>query len=153
MSDRGEWPKSWPAELEPLRKQAQTLEGPMIAARHYAIRFKNREEFEAAWPNILKVKSKGARVILVGGENFFLGGKAGAVVHCPPERQWKNPRTPEAPIEGVQNTNLRERWMYTNYIELVVDGDIVDLNRIPLGGDGLIVDERFGKDHKPNKDE
>lgn len=146
VSDRGEWPKSWPAELEGLRKQARTLVGPMIAARHYGISFKNREEFEAAWPSLLKVKSKGAPVILMRGQNFFLDGKAGVVVHCPPEGQWKNPRTPEAPIGG-QNMDLRERWMYTNYIELVVDGEIVDLNRIPLG-DGVVVDERFKEEKK-----
>lgn len=145
VSDRGEWPKSWPAELEGLRGQARTLVGPMIAARHYAISFKNREQFEAAWPHILKVKSKGAPVILVRGKNFFLDGKAGVVVHCPPEGQWKNPQTPEAPIGG-QDMDLRERWMYTNYIELLVDGEVVDLNRIPLG-DGVVVDERF-KDGK-----
>ena len=144
--DRGDWPKSWPAELEGLRKQARTLEGPMIPARHYAIPFKNREEFEAAWPQILKVKSKGAPVILVRGENFFLDGKAGVVVHCPPEGQWKNPRTPEAPLEGVENT--RVKWMYTNYIELLVDGEVVDLNRIPLNADGGIVDERFKEGEK-----
>ena len=51
----------------------------------------------------------------------------------------------EAPISGV--TNVRERWMNTTYFELVVDGNIVDLNRIPLPADTPIVDERFkGKD-------
>jgi hypothetical protein len=39
VSDRGEWPKSWPKELEPLRKQSRTLEGPEAPDRHYAIRF------------------------------------------------------------------------------------------------------------------
>jgi hypothetical protein len=33
--------------------------------------------------------------------------------------------------------------MNTTYIELVVDGDIVDLNRIPLPADTPIIDERF----------
>jgi hypothetical protein len=145
VNDTGTWPKSWPAELEGLRGQARTLVGPMVPARHYAIRFKNREEFEAAWPHILKTKSKGAPVFLVRGDNFFLDGKAGVVVHCPPEGQWKNPRTPEAPIEGVQNARMR--WSNTNWIELVVDGDVVDLNRISLGEDG-VVDERFKEEKK-----
>ena len=35
----------------------------------------------------------------------------------------------------------------TTYLELVVDGDIVDLNRIPLPADTPINDERF-KDAK-----
>jgi hypothetical protein len=143
VSDTGTWPKSWPGELEGLRKQARTLEGPMAPHRHYAIRFGKREDFEAAWPHILKVKSKGAPVFLVRGPNFFLEdqSKAGVVVHCPPVGQANNPGTPEEPIPGV--VDLRMRWMNTTYIELVVDGEIVDLNRIPLPADTPIVDERF----------
>jgi hypothetical protein len=143
VTNTGTWPKSWPAELEPLRKQSRTLVGPMAPERHYAIRFTKREEFETAWPHIMKVKSKGAPVLLVRGPNFFLGGdgKAGVVIHCPPVGQDDNPRTPKAPIPGA--TNARERWMYTTFIELVVDGQIVDLNRIPLPADTLIIDERF----------
>ena len=142
FSDKGEWPKSWPKELEPLRKQARTLVGPMAAHQHYAIPFAKREQFESAWPHILNVKSKGAPVLLVRGPNFFLGEKvkAGVVVHSPPLGQADNPATPEAPINS---TNVRERWLYTTYVELVVDGDIVDLNRIPLPADTPIIDERF----------
>ncbi len=131
--DTGTWPKSWPKELEPLRKQARTLEGPLAPHRHYAIRFTNREEFESAWPHLLKVKSKGAPLFLVRGPNFFLGEnrKAGVVVHCPPLGQGEKPATSEA-----------------TYIELVVDGEIVDLNRIPLPAETPIIDKRFkdGKD-------
>ena len=39
VMDRGDWPKSWPKELEPLRKQSRTLEGPQARDRHYAMRF------------------------------------------------------------------------------------------------------------------
>lgn len=143
VSEHGDWPKSWPQELEPLRAHSRTLVGPQFAARHFAISFSNRDEFEAAWPHLLAVKSKGAPIFLVRGENFFLGeGKqAGVVVHCPPEGQWDNPATPEAPIDGVQEPHMR--WMNTNHIELVVDGDIVDLNRIPLPENTPIIDERF----------
>jgi hypothetical protein len=133
VTGKGTWPKSWPKELEPLRKQATTFEVPLAPHQHYAIPFTKREEFESAWPHILKVKSKGAPVRLVRGPNFFLGAhiKAGVVVHCPSPGPADNPATPEAPI----------------YIELVVDGDIVDLNRIPLPADTPIIDERF-KDGK-----
>src|SRR5690242_3891980 len=81
VANEGQWPKTWPKELEPLRKQARTLEGPMTAHRHYAIPFTKREQIESAWPHILQVKSKGAPVLLVRGPNFFLGGhvKAGVV--------------------------------------------------------------------------
>jgi len=123
VSDRGEWPKSRPKELEPLRKQARTLVGPLVLHRHYAIPFTKREDFESAWPHILKVKSKGAHLRLMRGPNFFLGGhKAGVVVHSPPAGQ-EDPTT----------------------IDLVVDGNIVDLNRIPLPADSPIVDDRFNK--------
>jgi hypothetical protein len=143
VSDVGEWPKDWPKELEPLRKQARTLIGPEVESRHYAIRFGSREEFETAWPHVLELKTAGAPIILVRGPNFFLGdeSKAGVVVHCPPLGQAENPATPEAPIRGV--VDVRMRWMNTTYLELVVDGDVVDLNRIPLPADTPIVDERF----------
>ena len=29
VTDTGTWPKSWPAELEPLRKQARTFENSL----------------------------------------------------------------------------------------------------------------------------
>jgi hypothetical protein len=132
VTGKGTWPKSWPRELEPLRKQSSTFVGPIRDHQHYAIPFTKREEFESAWPHLLKVKSKGASIRLVRGPNFFLGAhvKAGVVVHCPPPGQADNPATAD-----------------TTYIELVVDGNIVDLNRIPLPADAPIIDERF-KDAK-----
>jgi hypothetical protein len=141
--DSGTWPKSWPKELEPLRKQALTLEGPIAPHLHYAIRFSKREEFETAWPHVLKVKTKGAPIVLVRGPNFFLGdeNKAGVVFHCPPVDQASNPATPEGPIAGVKDARMR--WLNTRSIELVVDGEIVDLNRIMLPADTPIIDERF----------
>ena len=146
VASTGIWPKSWPIELEPLRKQSRTLVGPHFSHQHFAVCFTDRDDFESAWPHILEVKSKGAPIFLVRGPNFFLGEKteAGVVIHCPPEGQWDNPATPEAPIQTYAKES-RTRWLYTNYIELVVDGQIVDLNRIPLPSDTPIVDERFTK--------
>jgi hypothetical protein len=43
VKDRGTWPASWPKELEGLRKQSRTLEGPLVPLLHYAISFTNRE--------------------------------------------------------------------------------------------------------------
>lgn len=146
VSDTGDWPKHWPRELEPLRSQSRTFVGPTLNAQHFAMPFKTRDAFEAAWPHILKVKSKGAPIFLVRGQNFFLGKEqAGVIIHCPPDGQWDNPNTPEAPIEGYANES-ESRWQWTNYIELVVDGRIVDLNRVLLPADTPIVDQRF----KPN---
>src|SRR4029079_13701596 len=84
--DRGEWPKSWPAELEPIRKLARTYEGPVVLYRFYLIPFTKREEFEAAWPHLLKVKSKGAPIVLVRGpkNDFFAVQPAGVYIRTPP---------------------------------------------------------------------
>jgi hypothetical protein len=155
VSDRGEWPKTWPKELESLRRQATTLVGPEPPNRHYQIPFTNREEFEAAWPHFLKVKSKGAPIILVRGPktDFMEVKPAGVLIHSPPEGADKRV-IPEEPIPG--QANPRVTWMNTTFIELVVDGNIVDLNRIALPADTPIIDERFravpqaGEKHAPN---
>lgn len=142
LDEVGKWPKSWPRQLEPLRKQARTFVGPTVAQQHFAIRFSRREEFESAWTQLLKVKTKGAPVFLVRGPSFFLddGVKAGVIVHSPPAGQSDNPNTPEAPIPGV--TNPRVRWMNTTYLEVVVDGDVIDPDRIRIPADTPLFDER-----------
>ena len=139
--DHGAWPKSWPAELEPIRKQARTLVGPEVAFRHYQIPFTKREEFEAAWPHFLKVKSKGAPIILVRGPktDFFDIKPAGLLIHSPPTDEKETD-----PVEQISGQdNPRTTWMNATFFELVVDGEIVDLNRIALPPDTPIIDERF----------
>ena len=140
--DKGVWPDTWPEELEALRKQARTYEGPEVANRHYLIPFANRAQFEAAWPHLLKVKSTGAPIILVSGAktDFMKVEPAGVLVHTPPISIDPLAR-PAEPIPGQENP--RATWMKTSFIELVVDGRIVDLNRIPLPADTPIIDERF----------
>lgn len=131
---RGAWPESWPRELEPLRKQSRTLEGPLVPLLHYAIPFTKQEELEATWPHLLTVKTKGAPIVLTRGPSFWLSGKsAGVCIHTPPQG--------EAPIADAKLAD--GRWQKTIYVELIVDGDIVDLNRIPLPPDTPIIDERF----------
>lgn len=136
--DKGMWPKSWPKTLDPVRKQARTLVGPMIEFRHYLIPFEDRDTFEAAWPELLKVKSKGAPIFLVRAPktDFFAIKPAGVYVHSPPEKgNWQQRPT--------SATNLREKWQWSTYFVLAVDGKIVDLNRIKLPPDTPIIDERF----------
>lgn len=137
VTDTGTWPKSWPAELEPLRKQSRTFEGPKQPYLHYAIPFTKRDEFESAWPHLLKIKSKGAPIVLRRGPSFWLGDKAtaGVCVHTPPAG--------EAPI--ADGKDAKGNWEETIYIELIVDGEIIDLKRIPLPADTAIIDERFTK--------
>jgi hypothetical protein len=142
-SDTGTWPKSWPVELEPLRKQSRTLEGPLVLNLHYAIPFATREEFEAAWPHIVKVKRKGAPLYLKRGPNFFLGqnNMAGVVVHCPPRDQTDDPGQEQGPVSGRPDAGARPGNAYS--LELVVDGKTVDLNRIALPAVTPIIDDRF----------
>lgn len=149
--DKGTWPESWPKELEPLRKQARTYEGPRILTLLYLIPFTKREEFEAAWPHLLKAKTKGSPIILVRGPrtDFFAIKPGGVLIHSPPAGTDKA-TNPETPLPG--NMDVRTKWSNTIYIELVVDGEIVDLNRLPLPPDTPIVDERFKEtEEKPVK--
>jgi hypothetical protein len=134
VNDRGTWPDTWPKELDGLRKQSRTLAGPLEMFLHYAIPFKKRADFEASWPHLLKVKTPGAPIVLKRGPSFWLGKEqaAGVCVHTPPEG--------ELPIDGKDASG---NWEKTIYIELIVDGEIVDLNRIKLPPDTPIVDERF----------
>lgn len=143
VEDRGAWPDNWPKELEPLRAQARTLEGPLFPQRHYAIHFNNRDEFEAAWPHLLKIKGEGAPLVLSRGADFFLGDEhpAGVIVHSPLPSQRKQEKDPAATKKSDED--VRQSMDSDYYLVLVVDGDIVDLNRIPLAPDTPIVDRRF----------
>ena len=117
----GTWPKTWPEELEPLREQAWTWEHG-FGGMSYDIPFASREEFESAWPHILKLKSQGASITLLRGPHLRVGsGKTAGVRVVPP----------------------RDATSTVTTILLVVDGEIVDLNRIPLPADTPIIDERF----------
>ena len=49
-------------------EQARTLEGPLRPLLNYAIPFTKREEFESAWPHLLKVKSPGAPIVCARSE-------------------------------------------------------------------------------------
>ena len=146
VSNRGLWPKSWPKQLDSLREKSRTLVGPHFELRHYAIPFKTREDFESAWPRIVEVKSPGAPIVLRRDTSFWLGkGNAGVCIHTPPEGK--------VPISGDQiqpaapgaSPFAGGRLDQTIYIELIIDGEIVDLNRIQLPADTPIIDERFAE--------
>jgi hypothetical protein len=83
VTEKGLWPTNWPKELEPLRKQSRTLEQVQMVV--YEVRFTDREEFEAAWPHILAVKSPEAPIIVLKSPDQRLGRsiKAGVRVLAP----------------------------------------------------------------------
>jgi hypothetical protein len=135
VSNEGAWPESWPSELDPLRARARTFEGPLAPLLHYAIPMADRETFEAAWPQILKVKTPGAPIVLRRGPSFWLGdeARAGIVIHTPPRG--------EPPVADARKVEVSRSK--TIYIELIVDGEVIDLNRIALPADTPVIDERF----------
>jgi len=191
---RGTWPDSWPKELEPYRKQAETIAiATGIQENVYEIRFENREEFEKLWPIILKLKDKKAPLRLRRIEKPFKKGWLfnsekpvvrvfSHVYPAWPSRRpggrelrpappWpdsiKSPtgELPEyvarsedgnawIPAEKEKPRDFMWSWveegkprgsMYRarTEIELVVDGTIIDLNRILLPPDTPIIDRRF----------
>ena len=142
-------------ELEPLRKDAWTWshgrvhEG--IAWGSYDIAFKTREEFEAAWPYILKLHGKGVSVTLLRGPHVRVwktrpakSQTAGVRIMFSTKMDKKRPpkikleKTTFSKTGGVFATECTVRG-----IELVVDGKIVDLNRIRLPAGTQIIDKRF----------
>jgi hypothetical protein len=189
----GRWPDSWPKELEPYRKQAETHEiGSAIQENVYEIRFKNREEFEKLWPIILKLKDKKAPLRLRSIErpsSLSLSNCKKPMVrvfsHVYPAWPIRRPGCRELrpappwpdsikslagelpeyaarsedgnawiPVEKEEPRDFMwslvedgkprgSMYRVRTEIELVVDGTIIDLNRILLPPDTPIIDRRF----------
>jgi hypothetical protein len=57
----GMWPSDWPAELEPLRANAITIDVGTGTQEHIdEITFASSDEFIKAWPALLKVRTPGS---------------------------------------------------------------------------------------------
>lgn len=173
----GVWPDSWPEALEPYRAEAKTRN--CEASTVYEIPFKDRDEFESAWPHVLSLKSEGAPLILVRSPSTYDGSTldVGVRVLSPPGAAYTSdvdgtslkpgPPWPESAL--LPSGELPEyvvmhngQWVppsegETGYVRarqdiiLVCDGDIVDLNRIPLPLDTSIVDKRFEATSTPTE--
>lgn len=192
VANKGIWPKSWPQELDGFRRQSRSLIHSQFAI--YEIPFASRDEFEAAWPHLLKLKSKGAPLRLFRGPHQQYGGKIPAGVRViapltgtlisptgtryPAELKSSipggkflkiGPPWPESvrsesgelpeyvlfredkwvPWDGNRNTpGLRDMRRARLELELIVDGRIVDLNRVQLPADTPIIDRRFHDEGK-----
>ena len=128
-SDTGTWPDTWPNELEPLRKQAESGRGGVFMSPFHKIKFtkNDRETFETAWPHILTLKSEGSTLTLIDGNYYFKNAEdvvAGVII--------------SPPMEGTKSGLLTE-----TRISLLVDGNVIDLNRIELPANTRIEDARF----------
>jgi hypothetical protein len=145
IEDRGSWPDTWPKELEPLRANSRTIEGPLGGFLHYEIPFAERDAFESAWTHLLKVKSPQTPLVLMRGPYTGTGAKKGSSMKAgvlinsyPSTRTAADAATPDAPAKDTAPEST-----ITTTLVLVVDGDVVDLNRIPLPRSTHIQDERF----------
>ncbi len=187
----GSWSKNWPKELDPLREQSRSLYHTRTAI--HVIPFTNREEFEAAWPHILSVKSKESPLTLSNrqGWPFDKESKCGVSIYTPRTGKLVTPDGTNYPANSEEHIPdgkflrigppwpdsiksesgelpkfvVQENGKWAPYskekhgetrsvirarteIALFVDGEIVDLNRVPLPADTPIVDKRFLDGHK-----
>lgn len=188
VKEGGDWPKNWPQELEALRKNATT--GNFFAGSEailYYIEFKNRKQFEHAWPFLLKLKSKGAPLSLMSvdlpktdpNDKSVRHTLPTAVVVCPtqgdytkmPDGSYSHRAEWTEDIESQLSDNIlpqlvgkckttkkwsvvaspvdsdsivRYRFIQQARIEiqLYVDGDVIDMNRIHLPENTSIQDRR-----------
>lgn len=197
VSNTGDWPKSWPAQLEPLRSQSRTLHHTSYTMYH--IPFTDRAQFEAAWPHFLSIATEGSpltlsrghdrwtavdfdagvviftpntgklmvfgekevKVYLPGAESSIPGGKFLKVgPPWPDEIKDKSGKLPEYVVpDGLKwhpitvqemRYDLRRAFRVQRArteIRLIVDGTIVDLNRIRLPA--FVIDKRF--EEKPSR--
>ena len=145
IENKGRWPVTWPKELEPLRETSRTIEGPLAGFLRYEIPFSERDAFESAWSHLLKVRSPEYPITLIRSPYTGTGAtkgssmKAGVLINSFPfASSTADPATSDAPEKATapKSTN-------TTVIVLVVDGEVVDLNRIPLPKNTYIQDERF----------
>lgn len=167
----GLWPESWPKELDSCRESATTFDSMRDTV--HQIPFETREAFESAWPHFLKLREKGTRLILQKSPSQFVLSSmpAGVRVLCPATNvritlkdgtelavapPWPDSiksTAGELPayvdikdgqwVAHGEKSDSQLQHRVRLDIVLVVDGQIVDLNRIQLPADTLIVDRRF----------
>lgn len=125
---KGNWPASWPRELGSLRSRSRTISGPSLANQKHSIPFDKREEFEAAWPHLVSVKTAGTSIVLRQSPLPVQGKASPARVIA---LETPNEASTSIPRESIVS------------LVVYVDGSIIDLNRIALPVDTPIIDERF----------
>ncbi|MCA9095897.1 MAG: hypothetical protein KDA68_20600 [Planctomycetaceae bacterium] len=130
--------------MEPFRTQSSTRLSGIAQFLTYEIPFENRADFEAVWPHLLKIKTQGAPVCLVKHSTPGLRGdiRAGVYVWCPPSERGE--LNMKRVVEAVPNGAKREQYRGSMiFLGLVVDGEIVDLNRVEMPKETPIIDMRF----------
>ena len=174
---QGTWPETWPKELEPYRAKAVTLG---LHAGHqekiYVIPFENRDEFEAVWPHILKVRSPKSPITLecspwkhvdesmAAGVRILhplLSSHSSIAPIWPQDIDTQSGEFPEYVVRNLgkwvpQSTaGKRAGFAFRARVDivLVVDDNIVDLKRIQLPADAKIIDKRITEEEKGSQPE
>jgi hypothetical protein len=137
----GNWPDSWPKELEPLRSNSRTFE---VAAGNqediYEISFSDRKQFEAFWPVILKVKSLQAplRLSRISPEepnSLFSNAHPVVRIYAPPRTASADPKGKEGETIAKLQEAMRdaspdkrkelEQEFFRKWQELVKQGKVL----------------------------
>jgi hypothetical protein len=163
VQERGDWPTSWPKELEPYRQAARTESG--LGQVAYQLFVSDRREFEHLWPTVLKVREPNGSLRLRSGDVPCVrilapappseGRFRGKTAHIGPP--WPDSaRNPDGSLPELLSWSFeKETWIPASVdgstvlshravigIELIVDGMVIDLNRIRLPADTRIIDDR-----------
>lgn len=136
----GNWPKNWPEELEVLRPQSKTgyASGATPEATYYEIPFNVREDFEKAWPAIVRLTSKESTLILCSpGESAV----AQVTIRCPAGAKYKRLGSGEYVISERPSPLQPEHQTQVDVI-LAIDGKVIDLNRIRFPDNIRVIDYR-----------
>jgi hypothetical protein len=102
VSDTGDWPKSWPAQLEPLRSQSRTLRHDGYTMYH--VPFTDRAQFEAVWPHFLSILDDDSQLTLSRGHDRWtaVDFDAGVVIFTPNTGQLIVPGDKKTTIYGPE---------------------------------------------------
>jgi hypothetical protein len=94
----------------------------------------------------LDTPPKSVNEMVVGWhDKQFVWRKHGVCIHTPPEGKQPISGDQIKPAVPGASPYAGGRLDQTVYIELIIDGEIVDLNRIQLPADTPIIDERFAE--------
>ena len=153
-ADHGAWSSDWPKELEPYRERTSTITtpNPPVGKIVYTIPFADRSDFEKIWPVLLNLKTKGAPLILRSGSVELR--RSWSAIDLNREEVDK----PAGTYPGVKiytsghsmypenspayASSIASEGQPTAKIELFVDGNVIDLNRIRLPAETPIIDKR-----------
>lgn len=120
---KGSWPDTWPKELEKFRERSLSYYHDLgIEEVYHEITFKNREEFEQAWPYILSLKTKDAPLTIKS--THILTGRYGSPVQIREPKVQIYCTYPGGPNTGKISTEQSLKWPvpWPDYIKLPSGG-------------------------------